>query len=133
MLKNIVSIVVFMLLLSQVATVNAGFVPGFELGDGSGDNHAVSGSSFTDPTTGMEFVLVKGGCYQMGDTFGDGQSNEKPVHKVCVDDFYMGKYEVTQKQYQKIVGSNPSSFKGSNRPVEEVSWNDAQGFIRKLN
>ena len=56
--------------------------------------------SLTDPTTGMEFVLVKGGCYQMGDTFGrwwtqEGYKDEKPVHEVCVDDFYMGKYEVT--------------------------------------
>ncbi len=49
--------------------------------------------SYTEPTTGIEMVLVKGGCYQMGDTFGDGISaTEKPVHEVCVDDFYLGKY-----------------------------------------
>lgn len=67
--------------------------------------------SFTDPTTGMEMIFVKGGCYQMGDTFGDGQSDEKPVHEVCVNDFYIGKYEVTQGQWQNIMKSNPSSFK----------------------
>jgi formylglycine-generating enzyme required for sulfatase activity len=88
---------------------------------------------FTDPATGMEFVLVPGGCYRMGDTFGDGSSDEKPVHEVCIDDFYMGKYEVTQGQYQAITGSNPSHFKGSDRPVEKVSWNDARDYIRKLN
>src|SRR3989338_5076446 len=93
------------------------------------------GALYTDPTTGMEMVFVKGGCFQMGDTFGDGYDNEKPVHEVCVDDFYMAKYEVTQKEWKEVMGSNPSSFKdcGDNCPVEEVSWNDAQEFIRKLN
>lgn len=93
-----------------------------------------------DPTTGMEFVYVDGGCYQMGDTFGDGESNEKPVHEVCVDDFYIGKYEVTQGQWKAIMrdnplGDNPSKFDecGDNCPVESVSWNDAQAFINKLN
>lgn len=93
-----------------------------------------SGQSFTDPTTGMEFVYVKGDCYQMGDTFGNGSADEKPVHEVCVDGFYMGKYEVTQGQYQKIIGSNPSYFKkGNSHPVEQVSWNDVDPFIQKLN
>lgn len=80
-------------------------------------------------------VSVKGGCYQMGDTFGDGESNEKPVHEVCVNDYYMGKYEVTQGQWKAIMGNNPSHFKdcGDNCPVENVSWNDIQDFIRKLN
>ena len=79
-------------------------------------------------------VFVKGGCFQMGDTFGDGDDDEKPVHEVCVDDFYMGKYEVTQKEWTEIMGSNPSKFKGCDDcPVEKVSWNDAQDFIRKLN
>ncbi len=92
------------------------------------------GSTFTDPTTGMEFVFVKGGCFQMGDTFGDGDDDEKPVHEVCIDSFYMGKYEVTQGEWKKIMENNPSWFKnGDNYPVEEVSWNDAQQFIRKLN
>ena len=91
--------------------------------------------TLTDPTTGMEFVLVKGGCYQMGDTFGEGVAWEKPVHEVCVDDFYMGKYEVTQGEWQKIMDSNPSRFKNGDRyPVEKVSWNDiTENFLPKLN
>jgi formylglycine-generating enzyme required for sulfatase activity len=92
-------------------------------------------SSYSDPTTGMDFVYVNGGCYQMGDTFGDGYDSEKPVHEACVDDYYIGKYEVTQGQWQAVMGSNPSNFKncGDNCPVESVSWNDAQEFVRKLN
>ncbi|MDR0414925.1 MAG: formylglycine-generating enzyme family protein [Prevotellaceae bacterium] len=50
-----------------------------------------------------------------------------------VKGFYMGKYEVTQKQYQDVMGTNPSYFKGNNRPVELVSWDDAQEFIKRLN
>ena len=93
------------------------------------------GQSFADVATGMEFVFVKGGCYEMGDTFGDGRPDEKPVHNVCVNDFYMGKYEVTQGQWQAVMGSNPSKFNncGANCPVEQVSWNDTQDFIGRLN
>jgi len=114
-------------------TASAAFVPGFELQGTSGFTSAYSGKTFTDPTTGMEFVFVPGGCYQMGDTIGDGVGNEKPVHEVCVDDYYLGKYEVTQDQYQKITGSNPSKFRGGNHPVGQVSWHDAQDYLRKLN
>ncbi|MDO9229418.1 MAG: SUMF1/EgtB/PvdO family nonheme iron enzyme, partial [Syntrophales bacterium] len=81
-----------------------------------------------------EFVFVKGGCYRMGDTFGDGRPDERPVHEVCVNDFYLGKYEVTQGQWQGVMGHNPAYHKnGDEYPVELVSWNDVQGFIRKLN
>ena len=86
-------------------------------------------------TSGPEMVNVSGGCFQMGDNFGDGDSDEKPVHEVCVSDFAISKYEVTQGEYKRIMGSNPSQFSscGDNCPVENVSWNDAQDFIRKLN
>ena len=77
------------------------------------------------------FVFVKGGTFQMGSNKGDG--DEKPVHSVTVSDFYMGKYEVTQKQWREVMGNNPSRFKGDNLPVEKVSWNDIQQFLRKLN
>ncbi len=92
------------------------------------------GASFTDATTGMEFVYVKGGCYQMGDTFGDGLNTEQPVHQVCVRDFYIGKYEVTQGQWERIIRGNPSlSSQGNQYPVENVSWNEAQQYIQALN
>ncbi|MHB1184215.1 MAG: SUMF1/EgtB/PvdO family nonheme iron enzyme [Desulfobulbia bacterium] len=95
------------------------------------------GDIYTDPFIGMEFVYVQGGSFQMGDMFGDGDdefSHEQPVHEVCVDDFWMGKYEVTQGEWVKVMGNNPSEFKkGPRYPVEMVSWDDAQDFIAKLN
>lgn len=90
--------------------------------------------TFTDVLTGMQFVLIRGGCYRMGDAFGDGDSDEQPVHKVCVNSYYMGKYEVTQGQWEKVRGNNPSDFrKGHDYPVEQVSWYDAQDYIAELN
>ena len=65
---------------------------------------------------------------------GDCNDIEKPTHKVTVSDFCMGKYEVTQEEWESVMGSNPSKFKsGHNYPVEQVSWDDAQSYIRKLN
>jgi len=96
-------------------------------------------SLFKDPTTGIEMVYVKGGCYQMGNTFDEPSiedaPEERPVHKVCVDDFYIGKYEVTQGQWKSVMESNPSidNSCGDNCPVDVVSWNDAQDFISRLN
>lgn len=88
-----------------------------------------------DPITGMQMLFIKGGCFQMGDTFGDGESDEKPVHEVCVSDFYMGQYEVTQGQWKAVMGNNPARFPncGGNCPVENVSWTDVQEFIRRFN
>ena len=92
------------------------------------------GANYRDPATGMEFVLVKGGCFQTGDIFGNGYPDKSPVHKVCVNDFYIGKYEVTQAQWKAVMGNNPSSFKscGDNCPVEAVSWDEAKEFLEQL-
>ncbi len=84
-------------------------------------------------TPEIPIVFVKGGCFLMGDNFGDGGIDEKPVHRVCVDDFYMGKYAVTQEEWKKVMGDNPSPFRqGGKYPVESISWNDAQEFIHRL-
>jgi formylglycine-generating enzyme required for sulfatase activity len=80
---------------------------------------------------GIEMVYVQGGTFQMGSN--DGEDHEKPVHSVTLDNFYIGKYEVTQAQWRAVMGSNPSHFKGDNLPVENVSWDDVQEFIKKLN
>jgi len=94
------------------------------------------GQIWKEPVTGMVFVRVPGGCYQMGCGPWAGECGEdnKTVREVCLDGFWMGKYEVTQAQWEKVMGSNPSQFKkGPNYPVEQISWNDAGEFIRKLN
>ena len=82
---------------------------------------------------GMELVLIPPGEFMMGSEKGD--PDEKPVHKVMISKpFYLGKYEVTQAQWQEVMGTNPSHFKGdANRPVERVSWKMVQEFINKLN
>ena len=84
---------------------------------------------------GEEMVFVRGGCFRMGDTFGDGNLNERPVHKVCLDDFYIGKYDVTQGQWRAVMGENASYSEHfeDDYPVQRASWNDVQEFIRKLN
>jgi formylglycine-generating enzyme required for sulfatase activity len=74
-------------------------------------------------------VLVEGGSFQMGST--NGESWEKPVHTVTVKRFHISKYEVTQKEWVEIMGSNPSRFKGDNLPVEQVSWNDVVEYCNK--
>jgi formylglycine-generating enzyme required for sulfatase activity len=122
----------------------------------------ITKSPFSDPTIGMEFVPVKGGCFQMGDTFGDGDADEKPLHEACVSDFAMGKYEVTVTQFRRFVkatgykteaekgGScrvwsgrawenksglswqNPGYSLEESHPVTCVSWNDATSFATWL-
>ena len=96
---------------------------------------AGGGQSTVDPLAGMEFVLVKGGCYKMGSAAGEGTDDEQPAHEVCVSDFYLGKYEVTQAQWQRVMNDTPSHFKqcGPDCPVESVSWDDSQEFIKKVN
>jgi sulfatase modifying factor 1 len=95
---------------------------------------SASHMEFNDPLTGMEFVFIKGGCYQMGDVFGQGNVDEVPVHEVCIRDFYIGKHEVTRGQWGKIMGGNPSfSKEGDRYPVENISWHEVQEFIGRLN
>jgi formylglycine-generating enzyme required for sulfatase activity len=90
------------------------------------------GDIWTDPVSGMEFVFVQGGCYKMGSDSGD--RDETPVHEVCVDDFWMGKYEVTKGQWNKIMDINPSVYlSGDNFPVENVSWFVVKKFILLFN
>lgn len=95
---------------------------------------AMSGcaTTYVDPVTKMKFVPIKGGWYEMGSN--KGNDEEKPVHDVCVSDFWIGTYEVKQSEWNVIMGSNPSMNRcGDDCPVENVSWLDAQEFIRKLN
>ena len=88
---------------------------------------------YLEPVTKMTFVFVKGGCFDMGDLHDEGEYDETPVHRVCVDDYYLGQYEVKQAQWIAIMGENPSSINtGDNYPVDWVSWYDAQQFLSRL-
>ncbi len=82
----------------------------------------------------LELVYIPGGSFMMGspDTEEGRQVNERPQHQVTLQPFYMSKYPITQRQYQEIMGENPSNFKGDNLPVETVSWNDATNFCTQL-
>jgi len=86
-----------------------------------------------DNATQIEFVLIPPGTFNMGCSAsqqGGCNSHENPVHQVTLTNaFYLGRYEVTQAQWQARMGSNPSYFQGAQRPVETVSWNTIQGFL----
>ncbi|MBI5165822.1 MAG: SUMF1/EgtB/PvdO family nonheme iron enzyme [Magnetospirillum sp.] len=92
------------------------------------------GTVFRDCADCPEMVVVPAGSFVMGSD--DGDADEKPVHRVTIGRaFAVGKYEVTQGEWQAVMGgnSNPSKFPGLRNPVEQVSWDDAQEFIRRLN
>lgn len=105
------------------------------------------GSGVSVFANGVKFsmVKVKGGWFWMGQTSEQQRKydedsrvyysyDENPVHKVTISDYYIGETEVTQELWEAVMGSNPSYFKGSSQlPVENVSWNDCQEFIKKLN
>ena len=93
--------------------------------------------TFTVNAVQFKMVRVKGVTFQMGDTSeqgSDAYDKEYPVHSVTLSDYYIGQTEVTQELWEAVMGSNPSYFEGDNQcPVENVSWNDCQEFIKKLN
>ena len=73
--------------------------------------------------SGIEMVVIPAGWFEMGNA--KGTPDETPAHKVWIDSFLMDRYEVGQEQYTKLVGTNPSSFKGTGKPVDTVTWTDA--------
>ena len=100
---------------------------------------STSGSVITIPVkdgVNIEMVKVEAGSFDMGTTpeMQNPDEDEKPVHRVTLtNNYYIGKYEVTQALWKIVMGSNPSNSKGNNLPVENVSWNNCQKFISKLN
>ena len=81
-------------------------------------------------------IPVKGGTFQMGATkeqTGEARKDEKPVHTVTLDNFQIGETEVSQALWREVMGSNPSTYKGNDLPVTNVTWEDCQEFIKKLN
>ncbi|ADD69110.1 peptidase C14 caspase catalytic subunit p20 [Denitrovibrio acetiphilus DSM 12809] len=92
---------------------------------------------FTDNYTGIKLAKISAGCFMMGSSSYEKnvQADEIPLHRVCLGEFYIGTHEVTQGQWTKVMGINPSAFQdcGADCPVENISWNDTQAFITKLN
>ena len=95
-----------------------------------------------NPTDEVDFVIrnlinnmvyVEGGTFMMGSEEKDAHDREKPVHQETVESFSIGKYEVTQKEWEVVMGKNPSYFKGDDLPVENITWKDCNKFIKKLN
>ena len=116
---------------SQSATTSSGFSSTSSVSSGGNEISIPVKNGIT-----IDMVKVEAGTFMMGATseMQDPYGDEKPVHQVTLtNDYYMGKYEVTQSLWQTVMGSNPSNFKGDNLPVERVSWNDSQEFINKLN
>ena len=100
------------------------------------DTSPLSDQTITVDGVTFTMVGVQGGTFTMGATDEQGSDAwnvEKPAHSVSLSSFYIGQTEVTQELWEAVMGSNPSKFKGAKRPVEQVSWNDCQEFIRKLN
>lgn len=92
--------------------------------------------TFTVGDVQFTMKYVVGGTFQMGATpelESEAYDDEKPVHKVTLNDYYIGETEVTQELWQAVMGSNPSEFKGSNLPVENIDWCDCLDFLQKLN
>ena len=107
-----------------------------EQAEGSQERYKIVSGELTGTPPGGEstalpsnFVFIEGGTFLMGSN--NGTRYEKPPHQVTVKSFSMSKHEVTQKEWVEIMGSNPSHFKGDNRPVEMVSWNDAVEYCNK--
>ena len=103
-----------------------------------GSSRPLTPVDFTDPQYGIEMIYVEGGTFIMGCTPEQGndcRSNERPERQVALSDFYIGKYTVTQEQWQAVMGANnsPFEFKGDDQPVENVSWDDVRFFIARLN
>jgi len=91
---------------------------------------SLSGSPESEEIYDIEFIRIPSGSFQMGSEKGYG--DEKPVHEVILDEFWISATEITQAQYFEVMGKNPSEFKGDNLPVEQVNWYDAVIFCNRL-
>jgi len=89
---------------------------------------------FSEPIADEDFVKINGGCFEMGNQFGEGGADELPLHTVCLSGFYLSKYEVTQEQWLQVMGNNPSRNMADPRyPVDVISWYNVEQFIKTLN
>lgn len=100
-------------------------------GSGSGTT-TIQNKTYNVNGVSFKMIAVEGGTFRMGSR--DGEDNVGPVHLVTLSDYYIGETEVTQELWTAVMGNNPSWFTGNSQlPVERISWDDCQTFIRKLN
>ncbi|MFC1540278.1 formylglycine-generating enzyme family protein [Gemmatimonadota bacterium] len=115
----------------NVALEDSLFHPDRSIAPISADAHRAE-EELTNPI-GMRFRLIPAGSFMMGSDTPQAQQDEEPLHEVILSEpFYLGIHEVTQEQFRRVMGTNPSSFTGEEHPVEMVSWEDAQAFCREL-
>ena len=97
------------------------------------DDTMEPGTVFKDCDTCPEMVVVPAGSFMMGDLSGEGRSTEKPIHEVKISySFAVGKCEVTQGEWEAVMSKKSSWFKGPQIPMQEVTWQDAKSFAKKL-
>ena len=116
---------------------------GEKAGKKAADDKSVADKAVDKPDADMEIALpgdvklalvkIEAGSFEMSAKDGENDSGEVPHRATLTKDFYIGQTEVTQAQWRAVMGSNPSSFKGDDLPVEKVSWHDAMAFCEKLN
>ncbi|NOT83504.1 MAG: formylglycine-generating enzyme family protein, partial [Methylococcaceae bacterium] len=97
---------------------------------------SIQAEAVTQNFNGIKFVKIMPGCFQMGGdaSFKETSKAELPTHRVCIEKaFYLGETEVTQAQWTEVMASNPSKFNINSHPVEQVSWDDVQEFLKRLN
>ena len=124
-MKKIISLLLSLSLIFSLTACSQTERPGTSSEQLSADNSLET----SDLQVPENFVLIKGGSFEMGSPESEAwRSADETQHKVTVSDFYMSKYELTQKEYEEITGSNPSNFSGEDLPVENVSWLDAAAY-----
>ena len=127
----------YLLVAMMMAVMTAGLTACGNDSDDEPGNPGGGNETYTVNGVSFKMVGVDGGTFTMGATAEQGiaaESDEEPAHEVTLSSFSIGETEVTQALWQAVMGSNPSRFTGDlNRPVEQVSWNDCQTFITKLN
>ena len=124
-MKKIVSLILALSIAISLAACSQSENPDTESEQPSASNSL----EVTDMQVPENCVLIKGGSFQMGSPESEAwRSADETQHTVTVSDFYMSKYELTQKEYEEITGNNPSSFSGENLPVENISWLDAVAY-----
>jgi formylglycine-generating enzyme required for sulfatase activity len=105
-------------------------IPGFESVGSAFDEITGLPKEVKIAGLGVDMVLIPGGDADLG---GDSFAASKPMHSVSISPFYLGKFEMSQAEWSRLIGSNPSAKKDDRLPVDQISWNDAQQMVRKLN